>query len=285
MTSKQISIPDHTAVRVALWRAMHAQIDAKPLVFDDEIGLQLIAPDESWKQRPDMHPQGTRGYRASIVARARFIEDLVQEQLQKGVTQYVILGAGLDSFVQRRPELASKLVVFEIDKPETQAWKQKRLKDLGFTLPSHLKFVPVDFEGGDSWWEKLTQAGFDVNKPAVVASTGVAMYLTPAANLATMQQLSTLAAGSVLAMTFMLPTHLVDTEDQEQYKMVQQRARAAGTPFLSLFQPSEILQLAKQAHFQSVQHISKNDIVKRYFANRTDGLAPSSGEEFLIAKT
>ena len=76
MTSKQISVPDHTAVRVALWRAMHAQIDAKPLVFDDEIGLQLIAPDESWKQRPDMHPQGTRGYRASIVARARFIEDL-----------------------------------------------------------------------------------------------------------------------------------------------------------------------------------------------------------------
>src|SRR5689334_10415378 len=122
MDSKKVTVPDHTAVRVALWRAMHVQVDASPHVINDEIGLKLIAPDESWRQRPDMHPQGTRGYRASIVGRARLIEDLVEEQLKKGVHQYVILGAGLDSFVQRRPELAPKLRVFEIDKPETQAW-------------------------------------------------------------------------------------------------------------------------------------------------------------------
>src|SRR6476661_5149970 len=99
---RRIDRPDHTAVRVALWRALHVQIDAAPPVLADELGLLLAAPDEGWRQRPDMHPQGTRGYRAAIVARARFIEDLLEEKVQQGIRQYVILGAGLDTFVQRR---------------------------------------------------------------------------------------------------------------------------------------------------------------------------------------
>lgn len=285
MSDKQTAVPDHTAVRVALWRAMHVQIDAPPHVLADEIGLKLVAPDESWRQRPDMHPQGTRGYRASIVGRARFIEDLVEEQLRKGTDQYVILGAGLDSFAQRRPDIVSKLTVFEIDKPDTQAWKRQRLTELGMAIPKNLKFVPVDFEAGDLWWEKLAQNGFNASKPAVVASTGVAMYLTQEANMKTLSQIATLAKGSTLAMTFMLPTDLVDAEDRAQYEMVQERARAAGTPFVSLFRPEEILALAREAGFRDVQHISKDEIVQRYFAGRKDGLKPSSGEEFLVATT
>ncbi|WP_198164472.1 class I SAM-dependent methyltransferase [Rhodoplanes sp. Z2-YC6860] len=140
--------PDSSAVRVALWRAIHVQADAPPHVLDDEIGLRLVAPDEGWSQRPDMHPEGTKLFRAAIVARARFIEDLVIEQAGRGSSQYVILGAGLDSFVQRRPEMASRLTVFEIDQPGTQAWKRQRLIDLGFGVPDWLRFVPVDFEGG-----------------------------------------------------------------------------------------------------------------------------------------
>ena len=97
-----------------------------------------------------MHPQGTRPFRASIVARARFIEDLVAEQAQRGVDQYVILGAGLDTFAQRRPELASRLRVFEIDQPGPQAWKRQRLVELGYGVPDGLKLVPVDFEAGDA---------------------------------------------------------------------------------------------------------------------------------------
>src|SRR5262249_16877946 len=98
MPSDTMTVPDSTAVRVALWRAMHVQIDPPRQVFADEVGLQLIAPEDGWRNRPDMHPQGTRGYRASIVGRARFIEDLVLEQLDHGLSQYVILGAGLDTF-------------------------------------------------------------------------------------------------------------------------------------------------------------------------------------------
>ena len=103
MAEEPAEAPDSTAVRVALWRAMHVQVDPPPHVLEDEIGLQLVAPDDGWRARPDMDPVGTRGFRAAIVARARFIEDLVAEQAGHGVAQYVILGAGLDTFAQRQP--------------------------------------------------------------------------------------------------------------------------------------------------------------------------------------
>src|SRR5512138_3177430 len=112
---KSVSLPqtpDRTAVRVALWRALHVQDDPPPHIFEDEVGLKLAAPDDGWRNRPDMSPF-TKPFRASILARARFIEDLVTEQAAAGVRQYVILGAGLDTFAQRRSELASKMLVFE----------------------------------------------------------------------------------------------------------------------------------------------------------------------------
>lgn len=279
------SIPDHTAIRVALWRAMHAELDAKPLVFEDTIGLKLASPEDSWRERGDMHPIGTKGYRASIVGRARFIEDLVEQKVKEGISQYVILGAGLDSFVQRKYELASKLNVFEIDEPATQDWKKERLEKLGYKIPNNLHFVPVDFESGESWLDKLGSSGFDLTKPSVIASTGVAMYLTKEANLSTWKKIASLAPGSVYAMTFMLPPELVEPEDRGPYEFVMKRAAEAGTPFLSLFSPAEVSDLAKQAGFKTVKHVSRLDIIKKYFDGRADNLKPSSGEEFLIATT
>ena len=184
MADEQTAAADGTAVRVALWRAMHVQIDSPPHVLEDEIGLQLAAPDDGWRDRPDMHPAGTSRFRAAIVARARFIEDLVAEQAGQGVAQYVILGAGLDTFAQRRPEIAARLRVFEVDQPGPQAWKRQRLIELGFGIPEWLRLVPVDFEAGGSWWEQLAAAGFDPGQPAVVVSTGVTIYLTKDANAA-----------------------------------------------------------------------------------------------------
>src|SRR6266700_648063 len=212
MTDEQTGAPDGTAVRVALWRAMHVQIDSPPHVLEDEIGLRLSAPDDGWRRRPDMDPQATSGYRAGIVARARFIEDLVTEQSGHGVAQYVILGAGLDTFAQRRPEIAARLRVFEVDQPGPQAWKRQRLIELGFGIPEWLRLVPVDFETGNSWWERLKIAGFDAGQPAVVASTGVSMYLTKDAIAATLRQIAALAPGSTLAMSFLLPPELADPE-------------------------------------------------------------------------
>lgn len=283
MPAKPVAVPDSTAVRVALWRAMHAQIDAPPHVLEDEIGLRLVAPDEGWRQRPDMHPQGTSGYRAAIVARARFVEDLVVERARDGVDQYVILGAGLDTFAQRKPGTASKLRVFEVDKAATQEWKRQRLEALGFGA-SHLpRFVPVDFEAGESWREKLAAGGFDSRRPAIVASTGVAMYLTREANEATLREIAGLAPGTTLALSFLLPVELVDAEERPQLQMVMERAKAAGTPFVSFFSPAEILKLAREAGFRKAEHVSRADIVRRYFTGRTDGLRPASGEELLVA--
>ena len=183
-----------------------------PHVLDDEIGLQLADPDDGWRLRPDMDPAGTSWFRAGIVARARFVEDLVAEQAGLGVAQYVILGAGLDSFAQRRPDIASRLRVFEVDQPGPQAWKRQRLMELGFGVPEWLRLVPVDFEAGESWWDQLVAAGFDPGRPAVVVSTGVTMYLTREANAATLRQMAGLAPASTFATTFLLPPELLDDE-------------------------------------------------------------------------
>ena len=200
--------PDQTAVRVALWRALHLDVDAAPPVLVDEVGLKLADPDPGWRERPDMDPVFTSGFRASVVARARFIEDLVTAEADAGVGQYVLLGAGLDTFVQRRPEFAERLRVFEVDRPAPQAWKRQRLIDAGYGVPGWLRLVPVDFEAGASWWDLLIEAGFAPAAPAVAVSTGVRMYLTKEANAATLRQLAALAPGSTVAMTFMLPLEL-----------------------------------------------------------------------------
>jgi methyltransferase (TIGR00027 family) len=277
--------PESSAVRVALWRAIHVQLDPPPHVLEDEIGLKLAAPDESWRRRPDMDPDATKLFRASIVARARFIEDLVVEQAQAGVAQYVILGAGLDSFAQRRPELAAGLQVFEVDQPGPQEWKRRRLIELGFGIPDWLHLVPVDFEAGGSWWERLAASGFDASRPAVVASTGVSLYLTKDAVAATLHQIAALAPGSTLAMSFLLPLELAAPELRPGFELAAKGARASGTPFISFFTPAEIVALASGAGFRDVRHVSAASLAERYFAGRNDGFRPLSGEELLVART
>ncbi|MEV4451539.1 class I SAM-dependent methyltransferase [Streptomyces mirabilis] len=285
MADEQSEVPDSTAVRVALWRAMHVRVDSPPHVIEDEIGLRLAAPDEGWRLRPDMDPRGTSGFRAAIVARARFIEDVVAEQVGHGVAQYVVLGAGLDTFAQRRPEIAARLSVFEIDQPGTQAWKRRRLIELGYGIPDWLRLVPVDFEAGADWWEQLSDAGFDPGRPTVVACTGVTMYLTKDATAATLRRLALLAPGSTLAMTFMLPAELVDDADRPALEATKPQAQAAGTPFISFYAPQEMLAMARDAGFKGVHHVSGTVLAERYFADRTDGLRPSSGEDLLLATT
>jgi methyltransferase (TIGR00027 family) len=285
MHDKQSTEPDHTAVRVALWRALHVQNDAPPYVLEDEVGLQLIEPEADWRQRPDMDPKFSSGFRASIVARARFIEDLITEQSAHHVTQYVILGAGLDTFAQRRPEIASRIRVFEVDQPGTQAWKGQRLNELGFGIPDWLHLIPVDFEAGWSWLEQLEASGFDTSQPAIVVSTGVTQYLTEDAITATLSQAAKLAPGSTLAMTFLLPLESTEPEEDAKVDAAKEGAKASGTPFISFFTPPDMLEMAKQAGFRQVRHVSAADLSARYFNGRTDGLHLPVGEEFLVATT
>ncbi|AZA80470.1 SAM-dependent methyltransferase [Chryseobacterium lactis] len=282
MESYNTPKPDNTAVRTALWRALHVQKDAAPYILEDTIGLQLVSPEEGWQERPDM--KYTRRLRASIVARSRFIEDLMIKESEKGIKQYIILGAGLDTFAQRRTDVASQLQIYEIDQPETLAWKQSRLSETGFQLSDNLHFVPVDFEIS-SWWEELVQAGFNIHEPAVIVCTGVTLYLTREAISTTLQQIATLAPGSKLAMSFYLPIDLLDEEDQPMQEIAEKGAKESGTPFVSFFAPYEVLLLAQEAGFERPEIISTNNIKQLYFSDRTDDLQPASGEVFLLAST
>lgn len=284
MDEKQAA-PESTAVRVALWRALHVQVDSPPHVIADEIGLKLVAPDGSWRSRPDMDPNGTRLFRASIVARTRFLDDLVAEQAARSIQQYVILGAGLDTFAQRKPEIASRLRIFELDQPGPQAWKRHRLVQLGYGIPDWLRFVPVDFEAGDVWWDRLLSAGFDANAPTVIASTGVSMYLPKEATAAILRQIAQFAPGSILAMTFILPIELADPEERPGFEAAKRGAQASGTPFLSFFMPEEMLTIAHEAGFRETRHISAEDLARRYFERRDDDLHPGHSENILLAMT
>ena len=274
--------PDSSAVRTALWRALHVRVDPPPHLVEDEIGLALAAPDDGWRDRPDMHPLGTRPYRVGIVARTRYVEDLIVEE---GITQYLLLGAGLDTFVQRHPELASQVVVFEIDQPGAQAWKRQRLDALGYGVADSLRLIPVDFEAEGDWWAALLDSGFDTGARAVVSSSGVSMYITKDATSATLRRLAGVAPGSIVVMTFMLPFELVDEGDRPGLQGAARGAQASGTPWISFYRPDEMEALARDAGFTDVRTVPTTEVAARYLAGRADGLSAAGGESVLIART
>jgi len=273
--------PDSSAVRTALWRALHVQVDAPPHLIEDEVGLALVDPPPGWRDRGDMHPLGTAPYRAAIVARTRYVEDLLVDE---GVGQYVLLGAGLDTFAQRHPELAARVVVFEVDQPGPQAWKRQRLDAVGGGVPDNLRLVPVDFEADDDWWQALLDAGLDPHSPAIVSSSGVSMYITKAATVDHLRRLAQLAPGSTVVMTFMLPFDLLDPADRPGLEGAARGAQASGTPWISFFTPDEIVDLAREAGFTSARYLATDELANRYLAGRSDGLRASGGEGILEAR-
>lgn len=278
--------PENTAARVALWRALHLHVDGLPHVFEDAIGLALVNPAADWQQRPDMS-EFTRPFRASVLARARYVEDALEESISRGTQQYVILGAGLDTFAQRKRELARRLRgIFEVDQPGPQTWKRQRLDELGYGVAPPLRLVPVDFEHGQAWLPQLIAAGFDPQQPSLVASTGVSMYLTTEAIASTLREVAALGPGSTLIMSFMLPIELVDPTLRPGLEAAARGAREHGTPFISFFTPEHMLELAREAGFRAPQHVSANALAQRYFADRSDGLRPpDNSEELLVATT
>ncbi|TDD58813.1 SAM-dependent methyltransferase [Kribbella antibiotica] len=281
--SSVVGTPDNTAVRTALWRALHTQVDEPPYVLEDALGARLAQDGDGWRERPDVAPAVSRGQRATVVGRARLTEDLLAQAASRGVDQYVILGAGLDTYAQRHPDAGSAMTVFEIDQPETQGWKRSRLIELGYGIPEWLRLVPVDFEANDDWWERLQAAGFDASRPAVVSWLGVTMYLTEEATAATLKQVASLPVGSSLILTFF--RHLEDLlpEDVQIRRASREGARRAGTPFIGFYTPDQITELVRQAGFADAEYVSAAGLADRYFADRTDGLRPYSGEEVLIA--
>lgn len=269
--------PDSTAVRTALWRGLHTLVDDPPHVLDDRIGLEIAGVDETWQTRPDMDPERTRANRASIVARARAVEDTL---IASGACQYVVLGAGLDTFAQRHK---GPVRVFEIDAHATQACKRDRLVQLGLLDPERLRLVPVDFEAGESWLAKAVEAGLDTAEPAVVSMLGVTMYLTPEAISTSLRQAASLAAGSIMVFSYSRPIEMAPPEVRPILEGAAKGAAASGHPWLSLLTPDQAANIARDAGFAGVDVMTSTDLHERYFGDRHDGLSPIGGEDLVIA--
>jgi methyltransferase (TIGR00027 family) len=224
-----------------------------------------------------MDPENTRASRSSIVARARATEDIVAAS---GAQQYVVLGAGLDTFAQRH---TGAVRVFEVDSPATQAWKRERLTALGLLESLRLSLVPVDFEAGESWLDKAVEAGLDPTISTVVSMLGVTMYLTREAISTTLRAAASLATESVMVLSYSRPIEMAPAAVRSMLEGAATGAAASGHPWLTMLSPDDAVSLARAAGFRDVQVLTSGDLHTRYFVNRRDDLSPTGGEDLLVA--
>jgi methyltransferase (TIGR00027 family) len=255
---------------VALRRAAHQLYDVRPLVLDDPIAVPILGDtyaDELRRTptRPD-RPFSV-GLRAFLVARSRYAEDTLARAVGQGVTQYVLLGAGLDTFAHRNPY--PQLRVFEIDHPATQQWKRELLEISGLPTPANLTYVPVDFER-QSLSEQLHSAGFNAAVPTFFAWLGVVPYLTLEAFRSTINFIATQPAGTGVVLDYSQPRSALPFLEKLAHDSLAARVQLAGEPFQLFFTPSEIA--GELTAFRDMEDIGSSEINARYFANRTDNL-------------
>src|SRR5579872_4195653 len=264
--------PSRTAQRVALRRAAHQLLDS-PLVFADPMAIRIVgAADGRLLAADPSHLDQTafdRGLRAFAAARSRLVEDRLADAVRAGVTQFVVLGAGLDTFPYRNPY--SGLRVFEVDHPDTQAWKRARLEEAGIPAPASVTYVPVDFAAAD-WFDALRASGFFDTRPAGFSWLGVVTYLTLDAVLATLRRIASLPAGTFVVFDYGISRDLLTERQRAVLDAAAARVTAIGEPFVTFFRPRELEAALRAAGFTSVEQWGPDELNARYFAGRTDGL-------------
>jgi methyltransferase (TIGR00027 family) len=276
----QPAIASRTALRVALRRAAHQLHDA-PLVFDDPVAVPILGPTHAEElQRTPLRPDRpfSTGLRAFIVARSRLAEDNLRHAVEHGVRQYVLLGAGLDTFAYRNPY--PQLQVFEVDHPATQEWKRDLLSRSSILVPDNITYTPVDFEC-QSLIEQLRNAGFDSQAPAFFAWLGVVPYLTLQAFRETVAFVSTQPSRSGLVLDYGQPRAVLPLLEQLAHDSLSARVEQAGEPFRLFFTPAEIA--AELSAFHNLEDLGSTEINARYFSGRADGLAVRGSAGRLIS--
>lgn len=262
--------PSKTALRVALRRAAHQLHDARPLVFEDPIAVPILGKTYA----EELHRTPTRpdrpfsvALRAFVVARSRYAEDNLARAVSQGVTQYVLLGAGLDTFAHRNPY--PHLRVFEVDHPATQQWKRGLLESNGLSSPANLTYVSVDFEC-ESLPERLYSAGFNSRIPTLFAWLGVVPYLTREAFRSTMNLIAAQPHGSGVVLDYGQPRSALPFLEKLAHDSLAARVQLAGEPFQLFFTPAEIA--VELTAFRSLEDLGSAEINARYFTGRTDNL-------------
>jgi methyltransferase (TIGR00027 family) len=265
--------PSKTALRVALRRAAH-QIHDRPLVFEDPIAVPILGSEylEDLRRTPDPAPGDKQrpfsiGMRAYLVARSRCAEDALAQAVAEGATQYVLLGAGLDTFAHRNPYPG--LRVFEVDHPATQAWKRQLLAQSKLPHPPGLTYAPVDFER-ESLPERLAAAGFDPAQITFFAWLGVVPYLTLEAFRSTIRFIAAQPRGSGVVFDYGQPRRVLPFREQLAHDSLAARVKLAGEPFQLFFTPSEVA--CELEDFRTIEDLGAYELNLRYFANRTDQL-------------
>jgi methyltransferase (TIGR00027 family) len=262
--------PGHTATLAAVGRAIHSQGD-RPLLTDHlALGLAGEAGTRLLAQLTAQLPEASRqSFGLAFAIRARFVEDAVDDAIRDGLDQYVILGAGLDSFAYRRPDLAEHLAIFEVDRSASQAWKRRRLHEMGVAIPASVRFVPVDLTSG-GLRAPLVEAGFDPKQPAIVSAIALTQYLAQPAIEEMLQLVASFAAGSRLVITYVVPETELSELAAAGLKWTMSQAEERGEPFLSLFRPSEFEDLLRRSGFVRVEQAGPEELRKAYLADRPD---------------
>jgi methyltransferase (TIGR00027 family) len=274
--------PSRSAMSAAVARGIHRLRDDPPWVLDDPFALPLVG--DGWEAFAEQSVALSRPpyqARGGVVLRARYPEDV----LGKGTsTQYVILGAGLDSFAWRHPEFLRAGRVFEVDHPATQAWKRQRTRALGLPPAGRHLFVPVDF-ARDALATCLTQAGLDWSAPTLFSWIGTTMYLEREAIDHTLRMVARCAAGSGIVLSYNPRAELLDELQRGFLADVSRLVAGMGEPLRSAFAPEEMAQLAADAGLAVAEAPSPGELVERYFAPRRDGLRPLMIERLLWLRT
>jgi methyltransferase (TIGR00027 family) len=267
----------------AIMRAFHQTIDDDPKILTDPIAPRLFNANDdlAWVQPMLDHPFAKQ-WRASFALRARYAEDALAEGVQRGVRQYVVLGAGLDTFAYRQPAWVGSLQIYEVDHPATQQWKQRRLKDANIPIPPNLRFVPIDFER-TSIPEALGAGDFAFGACTLCSWMGVTQYLTRDALDATFRFVLSLAPLSEIVFSFILPQEAVSRVEADALALSAQRAGEVGEPWLTRLYSDELRAMLRSMGFSRIVLLRPEDARSRYFDNRRDGLRERQGEQLMRA--
>jgi methyltransferase (TIGR00027 family) len=276
-----------TAEGSAIQRALHQAFDAPPKILDDPIAPLLI----------DLRSESTKAYlarvesitrpvksplRAVFIMRSRYTEDCLAEALIRGVRQYVILGAGLDTFAYRQQSWASSLRIYEIDHPASQEWKRERLEIANVKIPENLTFAPIDFEI-TSLREGLSTAGFDFRAPSFFSLLGVTQYLTIEATESLFKLVQSLPQGTEIVFEFMVPDDLMPAKEAGVIAKMASLTAERGEPWLTRLRPAELESRLTILGFSQVTHLSPQVANERYFRGRNDDLAAWSAAQMMRA--
>lgn len=262
------------AERVAMSRAVHQFMDDEPLIFPDPLALSIIgAAAQAWmRQHIDMfRTEGLRRARSMVVIRSRYAEEALIAAVQQGVGQYVILGAGLDTFAYRRRDLAERLRVFEVDQPGTLWWKRARLAEAAIEMPPNVRFVAVDFNSGELAGA-LASAGFDRDAPVFFSWLGVVYYLARPVVLETLRYVAGQRASSRVVFDFALAESALSAKGRRLFKRFNAYNMTAGEPWLTWFMSDELLTELETLGFADLDYLSAERAEHKYLEMRTDEL-------------